>query len=108
MKQKNRIRFFFLILIKSLSLACFAEDGNQTSMINLPDYYPEYFDNSAVLTEIDRKNGRLIFGAMHFPYDDNVKIKLLATEFGTVDQLQPGMTLAFSTHTSTNNKIKQI
>ena len=110
MKHKYTIRILLLFLFLSLSLKVLGEDSEEVSLITLPQYYPEYFDNAALLTGIDKKNNRLIFGATHVSYDQNVQIQLLTTEFGTIDQLTPGMPIAFSTHHTSfkNGKIKQV
>ena len=86
------------------------ENSENVSLSNLPQYYPDFFENSAVLTGIDKKNHRLIFGITQVSYDLNVKVQLIDTEFGTLDQLLPGMPLAFSTHSTSykNGQINQV
>ncbi len=110
MKHKYTIRILLLFLLFSLSPIVASESSEDVSLSNLPPYYPEYFENAAILTGVDRKNSRLIFGATHVPYDQNIQIQLLTTEFGTIDQLAPGMPIAFSTHSASynNGKIKQV
>ena len=110
MKHKYTIRILLLFLFLSLSSILLSDDSEKVSLSNLPQYYPEYFDNAAVLTGIDKKNNRLIFGATHVSYEQNIQIRLLTTEFGTIDQLAPGMPIAFSTHNTSfkNGKIKQV
>ena len=110
MKHKYTIRILLLFLFLSFSSIVFSESSEDVSLSNLPPYYPEYFENAAVLTGIDKKNSRLKFGATHVPYDQNVRIQLLTTEFGTIEQLAPGTPIAFSTNGTSykNGKIKQV
>ena len=110
MKHKYTIRILLLFLFLSFSSIVFSESSEDVSLSNLPPYYPEYFENAAVLTGVDRKNSRLIFGATHVSYDQNIQIRLLTTEFGTIEQLAPGTPIAFSTNgiSYKNGKIKQV
>lgn len=110
MKHKYTIRILLLFLFLSLSSIVFSESSEDASLSNLPPYYPKYFESAAILTGVDRKNSRLIFGATHVPYDQNVQIQLLTTEFGTIDLLELGTPIAFSMHGTSykNGKIKQV
>lgn len=109
-KSKYLIRSLLVILLVSFSPILFAEKIESTPFNSLPNYYPEYFDNAAVLTGIDKKNSRLIFGSMQILYDQNVQINLLSTEFGTLDLLAPNMPIAFEVQNGSykNGKIIQI
>ena len=98
MKHKYTIRILLLFLFLSSSSIILSEDSEKVFLSNLPQYYPEYFDNAAVLTGIDKS------------YEQNIQIQLLTTEFGTIDHLVPGMPIAFSTQNTSykNGKIKQV
>ncbi len=109
MKIRYITKFLFTILL-TLSSVLWAEETSHVSLNNLPQYYPSYFQHSAILTGIDKKNSEMIFGALHVKYDTNIQVHLLSTEFGTVDQLEPGMSVAFSVYDALNKKgsIKQL
>ena len=110
MKHKYTIRILLLFLFLSFSSIVFSEGSEDVSLSNLPPYYPEYFENAAILTGVDKKNSRLIFGATHVAYDQNIQIQLLTTEFGTIEQLVSGTPIAFSMHGTSykNGKINQV
>ena len=99
-----------ILLIGLIPTHSFAEQSESVSLLNMPPYYPTYFEHSAVFTGIDKKKGEVLFGVLRMKYDQNMKVHLLTTEFGTVDQLQPGMPVAFSLHTGQlkNGQIKQL
>ena len=107
----NIQKLYLLILLIGLSpMHASAEPSEDVSLLTLPPYYPAYFEHSAVLTGIDKKKGEMLFGVLRVKYDQNIKVHLLTTEFGTVDHLQPGMSVAFSLHSGQlkNGQIKQL
>ena len=108
--MKIRKLYLLILLLGFAPIQSFAESSEIVSLSNLPPYYPVYFEHSAVFTGIDKKKGEMLFGVLRVKYDQNVKVHLLTTEFGTVDQLQPGMPVAFSLHTGQlkNGQIKQL
>ncbi len=94
----------FVVALSLISAVLFAEQPAQVTLSNLPQYYPDYFEHSAIFTGIDKKKSEMLFGALRIKYDLNVQVHLLSTEFGTVDQLQPGMPVAFSLHSGSLKK----
>ena len=107
--KKRKLIGLLLFLVCGLApIHLLAEPSS--SLANLPPYYPEYFENSAVLTGIDKKNSEMVFGVLRVKYDQNIQVHLLNTEFGTIDQLQSGMPVAFSLYSGSlkNGQIKQL
>lgn len=110
MKIKFIISLLTILWLCATPATLLSEQTESVVLANLPQYYPDYFEHSAVLTGIDRKKGEFVFGVLRVPYDQNIQVHLLTTEFGTLDQLLPGMSLAFSVHEGSFNKglVKQV
>ncbi len=110
MKIKFKICLLTLLWLCATPATLLSEQIESVVLSNLPQYYPDYFEHSAILTDIDRKKGEFVFGVLRVPYDQNIQVHLLTTEFGTLDQLLPGMPLAFSMHEGSFNKglVKQV
>ena len=99
-----------ILCLSFSSVIALSEQTENISLSNLPQYYPDYFEHSAIFEGVDKKKGELLFGVLRVKYDQNVQVHLLSTEFGTLDHLQPGTPVAFSLHTGqfNNGQIKQI
>lgn len=110
MKIRFIISLLTVLCVCANPATLLSEQNDSVVLSNLPQYYPDYFEHSAILTGIDRKRGEFVFGVLRVPYDQNIQVHLLTTEFGTVDQLLPGMSLAFSVHEGSFNKglVKQV
>ena len=108
--MRHTIRLLFILCLGFSSAIVLSEQTENISLSNLPQYYPDYFEHAAIFTGVDKKNGELLFGVLRMKFDQNIKVHLLTTEFGTIDQLQTEMPVAFSLHTGqfNNGLIKQI
>ncbi len=87
----------FLLLLTSLIVSISIVHAENDSSTIYPDYYPSYFDRSGLVTAIDTDNKQLIFGLVHFDYDQNVKVSTLSSQFGTIESINPGDEIGFST-----------
>jgi len=87
-----------MTILLVISMSCLhAESPTSEASVFLPEYYPDYFDHAGLVTGIDKKNHQLIFGLVHIPYDSNVQVSTLASQFATVDSLQVGNEIGYET-----------
>jgi len=86
-----------LVLLVSFSSQCWSAN-------ELPEYYPNHFQNEGVLQDIQR--GKLIINATFYRLVENVPVHTLDTIYGSHNNLHKDMDIAF--HLVDGNVISEI
>jgi hypothetical protein len=97
MAPKCYFKTAIFVVILAVCPSLFAEPHPGETNSYLPEYYPAYFNHSGLVTNIDKTNHQLVFGLVRIPYDPNVQVSTLASQFGTVDSIRAGDEIGYET-----------
>lgn len=77
-----------LSIITALSLILLTHPAQAAS---LPDYYPQSFRFSGTLQRVDASRNIVVIGDTLLAIPGNVKVHTLNSQYGTINNLSPGM-----------------